>query len=47
MKKMLVPLLLALKLKKAVILKVLFMVIKFISLKSLAISLLALLFAGR
>lgn len=46
MKKMLVPLLLALKLKKAVIVKVLFMIIKFISLKSLAISFLALFFAG-
>ncbi|XP_013100097.1 uncharacterized protein LOC106082252 [Stomoxys calcitrans] len=46
MKKMMVPLLLALKLKKAVIVKVLFMIIKFISLKSLAISLLALFFAG-
>ncbi|KAI8129951.1 hypothetical protein FF38_12536 [Lucilia cuprina] len=46
MKKMLLPLLLALKLKKAVIVKVLFMIIKFISLKSLAISFLALFFAG-
>ncbi|KAI9584861.1 uncharacterized protein LOC119634634 [Glossina fuscipes] len=46
MKKMLLPLLLLLKLKKAVVIKVLFTVIKFISLKSLAISLLALFFAG-
>lgn len=46
MKKMLVPLLLALKLKKAVIVKVLFTIIKFISLKSLAISILALILAG-
>lgn len=46
MKKMLLPLLLALKLKKMVVVKVLFMIIKFISLKSLAISILALIFAG-
>lgn len=46
MKKMLLPLLLILKLKKAVIVKVLFMIIKFISLKSLAISILALIMAG-
>ncbi|XP_037945160.1 uncharacterized protein LOC119677750 [Teleopsis dalmanni] len=46
MKKMLVPLLLALKLKKAIVVKVLFTIIKFISLKSLAISFLALILAG-
>ena len=46
MKKMLVPLLLALKIKKAIIVKVLFTIIKFISLKSLAISFLALILAG-
>ncbi|XP_030371251.1 uncharacterized protein LOC115621681 [Scaptodrosophila lebanonensis] len=46
MKKMLLPLLLALKLKKAVVVKVLFTIIKFISLKSLAISFLALILAG-
>lgn len=46
MKKMLVPLLLALQVKKAIITKVLFTIVKFISLKSLAISLLALVFAG-
>ncbi|KAH8407117.1 hypothetical protein KR222_007435 [Zaprionus bogoriensis] len=46
MKKMLLPLLLALKLKKAVVVKVLFTIIKFISLKALAISFLALILAG-
>ncbi|KAH8402763.1 hypothetical protein KR215_010276 [Drosophila sulfurigaster] len=46
MKKMLLPLLLALKLKKAVVVKVMFTIIKFISLKALAISFLALILAG-
>ncbi|XP_017483956.1 PREDICTED: uncharacterized protein LOC108372716 [Rhagoletis zephyria] len=46
MKKMLLPLLLILKLKKAVLCKVAFSIIKFISLKSLAISILALILAG-
>ncbi|ALC46821.1 Osi15 [Drosophila busckii] len=46
MKKMLLPLLLALKLKKAVVIKVMFTIIKFISLKALAISFLALILAG-
>ncbi|XP_055852484.1 uncharacterized protein LOC129916510 [Episyrphus balteatus] len=45
-RKVLLPLLLALKLKKAVVFKVLFMIVKFISLKALAISFLALIFAG-
>lgn len=47
MKKMLLPLLLALKLKKAVVIKVLFTIIKFISLKALAVSFLALILAGK
>lgn len=47
MKKMLLPLLLILKLKKAVVVKVLFTIIKFISLKALAISFLALILAGK
>ncbi|XP_067624800.1 uncharacterized protein Osi15 [Eurosta solidaginis] len=46
MKKMLLPLLLILKLKKAVLCKLAFSIIKFISLKSLAISILALILAG-
>ncbi|XP_043655707.1 uncharacterized protein LOC122621795 [Drosophila teissieri] len=46
MKKMLLPLLLALKLKKAVVVKIMFTIIKFISLKALAISFLALILAG-
>ncbi|XP_011182647.1 uncharacterized protein LOC105212403 [Zeugodacus cucurbitae] len=46
MKKMLLPLLLILKLKKAVLCKIAFSIVKFISLKSLAISILALILAG-
>ncbi|EDV90707.1 uncharacterized protein LOC6569764 [Drosophila grimshawi] len=46
MRKMLVPLLLLLKLKKAIVVKVMFTIIKFISLKALAISFLALILAG-
>ncbi|KAL5284820.1 hypothetical protein ACFFRR_006873 [Megaselia abdita] len=47
MRKMLLPLLIALKLKKSLIFKVLFLVVKFISIKALAFSFLALLFAGK
>ncbi|XP_064550506.1 uncharacterized protein Osi15 [Drosophila montana] len=46
MKKMLLPLLLILKLKKAIVVKIMFTIIKFISLKALAISFLALILAG-